>query len=253
MAVNLSHPARMSVGSFYTPIHLQIDDVAAAGLPPSVVEFKTWIDAQSPRPGLPALDAGCGAHVLNSRLLARAGYRALSLDLNADAVDAARRYGLSAVRGSVLSLPFGDGRFSVSVCSGVAHHTPDPWQAFRELHRVLAPDGRLYLSLYTFAGSPAEWAVRGLRLLGRLVPFRLAHRLGRSSAVVNNFILDHMYVPILWLFTASEVEAYLRSIGFAVEASTATVGVSQSTLGRALTGDGLLRTFICRKLPRRDA
>lgn len=249
MAINLSHPDTVNVGSFYTPIHLQIDDVASDRLPPTVAEFKQWLDSlHTPGPSQRlALDAGCGVHVLNSRLLDRAGYDVTALDLNADAVRAARDYDLRSVRGSVMWLPFAAGRFAVVVCSGVAHHTPDPWVAMRELYRVLEPGGRLYLTLYTFAGSPAAWMVRILRTFGRIVPFAFAHRLGRRSTFVNNFILDHMYVPVLWVFEAAEIEQYLASIGFELLSSAANVGLAQSPAGRALTGDGLLRVFVCLK------
>ncbi|PZS14763.1 MAG: class I SAM-dependent methyltransferase [Solirubrobacterales bacterium] len=77
----------------------------------------------------------------------------------------ARRLGLEVktVRADAESLPFADHSFDLVIGHAVLHHLPDLGRAFSELHRVLAPGGRI-----AFAGEPsrlgdrlAAWPKRG--------------------------------------------------------------------------------------------
>ena len=74
------------------------------------------------------------------------------------------------------------------------------------------------------------------------------HGLFKRSTVVNNFVLDHMYVPILWLYRTADFARMLERSGFGVNET------SVSTLDRfhgrrlgtwSVTGDGLVRVFLC--------
>ena len=67
--------------------------------------------------------------------------------------------------------------------------------------------------------------------------------------MVNNFVLDHAYVPILWIYTAEEVRKALARVGFEVveEFPQAFDFFQRLPLRRWTTGDGLLRAFVCRK------
>jgi SAM-dependent methyltransferase len=49
--------------------------------------------------------------------------------------------------GSVESIPCDDGRFDVVITQEVLEHVPDPFQAIREIARVLKPGGRAYVQL----------------------------------------------------------------------------------------------------------
>jgi SAM-dependent methyltransferase len=66
-----------------------------------------------------------------------------------------RGLGPAGVCGSALALPFVDGCFDVVAAFDVVEHCEPEAQAMRELGRVLAPGGRLLLSLpaYTWAWS----------------------------------------------------------------------------------------------------
>jgi SAM-dependent methyltransferase len=198
------------------------------------------------------LDCGCGVHALNIRTCAELGFRRVeAIDVNPDVAitlrDQSGRIGFTP--GSVLDIPFGAGEFDLVICSGVAHHTSKPSRAFEEIARVLKPGGVAYISLYAFRGSVFHCFVRAIRALAHVIPYRAAHRLGARSRIINNFVLDHMYVPILWLYTAAEAREQLGQAGLAVESE---FGASfdvfiDRPLGRLISGDGLLRIFICRK------
>ncbi|MGQ0612351.1 MAG: class I SAM-dependent methyltransferase [Planctomycetaceae bacterium] len=121
----------------------------------------------------PVLDVGCGTGRL-AVPLARRGLRLLALDRSVvslafvrDACDAA------CVAGNALAIPARDASFPLVVCSGVIHHTPDPWRALAECCRVIAPGGLLYLRAYN-RRSLYRWIHAGpgglLRLLARLGP-----------------------------------------------------------------------------------
>jgi ubiquinone/menaquinone biosynthesis C-methylase UbiE len=260
VAKNLSRsPTSASMDALYAAIHRQMtaDDEAALQRPTAQEFADALRDHRIPADGT-ALDAGCGGTLSLSTACAEHGFRhVVAIDQNEISLEhaaaVARESGASAIhlsRGSVLRLPFADRTFEFAVCSGVAHHTADPERAIAELARVIKPRGRLYLSLYCFAGSPSELVVRLLRRLGVMIEFERAHRLFWSHRVINNFVLDHMYVPVLWLYKAAEVRDMIGGHGFDIERewpSRMDPFVRFGALGRALSGDGLLRVWLCRR------
>ena len=134
------------------------------------------------RPGMTALDVGCGQG-RHSLEFFRRGCTVVGVDMNpADlmhtrflltdlAREEARARGLPPsedpmhppeagaprliLRGDALRLPFPDGAFQRVVCSEVLEHVTDPDAAAAELVRVLAPGGRLAVSVPT---PFTEWA-----------------------------------------------------------------------------------------------
>jgi SAM-dependent methyltransferase len=64
--------------------------------------------------------------------------------------------------GDSLQLDFEDGRFDAVYSMGVLHHVADTDRALREIHRVLKPNGVIYIALYN-STSPKVLAARGLR------------------------------------------------------------------------------------------
>jgi SAM-dependent methyltransferase len=75
------------------------------------------------------LNLGCGE--------TRFGDRIINFDL-------ARTSAVQIV-GNALRLPFADGLFDLVISQEAVEHVPDPFQAVREMARVLRPGGRLYL------------------------------------------------------------------------------------------------------------
>lgn len=95
-------------------------------------------------------------------------------------------------------------------------------------------------------GASPSGGVRFLRVLSYLVPYRVAHALLRRLPAANNFLLDHMYVPVLWLYSAAEARAAFAGLGCTVleEFPTSFDVFARTRLGRSIVGDGLLRIFV---------
>ncbi|HEX3943022.1 MAG TPA: methyltransferase domain-containing protein [Rhizomicrobium sp.] len=257
MAANLSFAGAQSTKGFYSDIHrVMVDRSRKDALPPTSAEFATWLARRFGRSaaGLSALDCGCGLHTFNIRSCQRIGFaRNEAIDANPDVV-AELRGEVQNVQfrvGSVLEIPSSNDEFDLVICSGVAHHTSDPLRAFHEIARVMKPGAIAYISLYTFRLSLFDAFVRAIRVLSHIIPYGVARYVSRHSRILNNFVLDHMYVPLLWLYTAADARAEIARAGLTIEAdfpSSFDVFCGRP-LGRFISGDGLLRVFVCRKPP----
>jgi SAM-dependent methyltransferase len=91
---------------------------------------------------------------------------------------------------SLESLPFTEGNISRIVCDNVLEHVEDPYKAVAEIHRVLQPNGLLYVALpflYPFHNSPNDfrrWTDEGIkRMLQQFEIVRLGVRAGPFSAL----------------------------------------------------------------------
>ena len=99
------------------------------------------------------LDAGCGTGGFLARLNATwPEAEATGLEFNPGAAARARtKSGTSVAGGSVLSMPFADASFqAVTSMDVLCHAAVEPAAALAEMHRVLAPGGRLMLNLPAF-------------------------------------------------------------------------------------------------------
>ena len=114
-------------------------------------------------PGDRVLDAGCGPGRFTIEL-ARIGARVVAADISPGQLDLHRRYVAAAgaedavearVVADVVSLPFADDEFDVTVCYGgalsyVLERGPE---AVAELARVTRPGGHILVSVMTLVGS----------------------------------------------------------------------------------------------------
>jgi SAM-dependent methyltransferase len=112
------------------------------------------------RPGDSVLDVGCGAGVdllIAARLVGPNG-RVSGLDLTPEMVAKARsNLGPRAeiALGTAEAIPFADESFDVVISNGVLNLCPSKEQAYREIHRVLRPDGRLQFADIVLKGDLA--------------------------------------------------------------------------------------------------
>ncbi|MBN2359828.1 MAG: methyltransferase domain-containing protein [Deltaproteobacteria bacterium] len=93
------------------------------------------------------LDAGCGTGQILERL-GRAGIRACGVDLSSGMLRQARSRAPLLVRGDLVALPFGDGRFDAVCCFKVLAHVPEVGRALAELGRLVRPGGFLIAEFY---------------------------------------------------------------------------------------------------------
>jgi SAM-dependent methyltransferase len=85
-------------------------------------------------------------------------------------VDAVSVPGVDVV-GDIHNLPIDADSFDCVFCTGTLEHVRDPWQAVREIHRVLKPGGIVHLDVPFIQGYHADptdywrFTLDGLRLL----------------------------------------------------------------------------------------
>jgi SAM-dependent methyltransferase len=124
------------------------------------------------------LDLGCGTGQLALRIrdaLPHCDVVGCDFSRGMLARAAARGPALRWVQGDALRLPLRDASFDAAVSTEAFHWFPDPQAALRELHRVLAPGGRLLVALVnppfevlsraaaltsSWVGEPFDWPTR---------------------------------------------------------------------------------------------
>ena len=117
---------------------------------PEIHEFAQFQDAKDKK--MLEIGVGAGTDFLQ---WVRAGAIAYGLDLTPQAIEHVRHrlslYDLKAEEfkvGDAENLPFPDNFFEMVYSWGVIHHTPDTPKAFREIVRVLAPNGKAKIMVY---------------------------------------------------------------------------------------------------------
>ena len=130
--------------------------------------FAPWVPAllglAAPQIGERFLDVACGTGVVARHAVSRIGPtgRVVGLDMNPKMLDMARARGPSVEwkEGDAQALPFADREFDMVVCQQGLQFFPNRDVALREMHRVLAPGGRLALALWSeIESSPGHDAL----------------------------------------------------------------------------------------------
>ncbi|MBI3557105.1 MAG: class I SAM-dependent methyltransferase [Deltaproteobacteria bacterium] len=128
------------------------------------------------------LNVGCNNGYMERHLLRGLGASCFGVDADPQAIEFARRSGLSGLQDNVdartrfqcspaENLPFGDALFDKVLCLDTLEHVTNEKQALHEIHRVLKPGGTLVLSVpHDFMNflDPDE-LTRGLRNVVRKV------------------------------------------------------------------------------------
>lgn len=169
---------------------VQID--AYSGLPLSERRWKAetgwakdWLEKKW------ILDVGCGAGRFLD-IASKTGCELVGLDIS-QAIDAAAvtmkgRPNVHLVQASIFELPFRTGAFDGCYCIGVIQHTPDPEQALRSLPRILAPGGRIAVTIY----ERKPWTLLYAKYLIR----PLTNRLNKKVLLTAIKILMPVLFPI---------------------------------------------------------
>ena len=145
------------------------------------------------------LDVGCGAGGFLDALRAREPAAHIEgIEANEVAAATARATGFTVTTGSFPDTRPTRSQYGCIVFNDVLEHMIDPWIALRVAHRLMAPDGRLVVSVPN---------VRNLATLSMLI-FR-----GEWS-YVDAGVLDRTH---LRFFTRSSLEQAITDAGFAIE------------------------------------
>ena len=166
---------------------------------------------------------------LTLRMLQLAKSRAVKARA-ASPISAADLYGPRLLQGDMLALPFGPAEFDVVTTGYGLRNVPDLAQAIREIHRVLAPGGRLlsldfnrpanvvvraaYLTYLTIAGSALGLALHGDADTYRYIPESIRSYPGAEG--VARLLEQHGFirvrvVPLLFGLMAIHVAERDRS------------------------------------------
>jgi ubiquinone/menaquinone biosynthesis C-methylase UbiE len=171
--------------------------------------------------GQDVLEVGVGLGVDFVRF-ARAGARAVGIDLTQAAVDSTRRLveleGLQAtvMVGDAEQLPFLSDSFDVVYSWGVLHHTPNTQRSIDEVLRVLRPDGEARVMLYALH-SPFAVGVWGRQVLRerRRMSVRAALARGLESPGTKAYTddeIERMFSRFATVERSRLVTAYDRKV-----------------------------------------
>ena len=176
-----------------------------------------------------ALDCGCGGGGMPMSLAEHVARRSASIPSTGSGTRAsqlARERGmrnLTFLQADGMALPFRSGSFDLVLSHAVIEHVPDAMRYLQECRRVMAPDGRMYLSTapyLSFAGAhlprllvpvPLHWIVgrriafRTFRWLARRAPWtlqgagarELVHPRARQGIVKHDDLLEKVRVQRL--------------------------------------------------------
>jgi 2-polyprenyl-3-methyl-5-hydroxy-6-metoxy-1,4-benzoquinol methylase len=182
--------------------------------------------------GKKVLDAGCGTGEY-SCWFASCGARVTGIDLSDGSLNEAKAYAeslsLDSVRfekRSVLATGFADASFDFVYCTGVLHHTSDPFGGLVELCRVLRPGGKLLISLYSCSGFLLREARRRVanylggedlqrRVLwgSRLFPFTARRFIRGQRNDAQAALYDYFAIPHETLHSVGEVLGWFDRLG----------------------------------------
>lgn len=110
-----------------------------------LVETRSAIVPSQVSPGR-ALEIGCGRGDFLEQL-ARAGQDVYGVEPAPTAAEIARQRGFHVHTGTLESASLASGGFDAAFAWMVVEHLPEPRVTLSEIHRVLAPDGRLFFSV----------------------------------------------------------------------------------------------------------
>jgi SAM-dependent methyltransferase len=160
-------------------------------------------------PGARVLDAGCGSG-RNMVELLRYG-QVTGIELSPTSVQVAReRHAGEVIEGSVLEMPFANDSFDLALSLDVIEHLEDHIAALRELRRVVAPGGRLLVTVpaYQWLWSRHDVVNHHYRRYSRATLVEAAERAGWSCERSMHF--NSLLLPLAIGMRALELFARNR-------------------------------------------
>ncbi|PIR52906.1 hypothetical protein COU76_03965 [Candidatus Peregrinibacteria bacterium CG10_big_fil_rev_8_21_14_0_10_49_10] len=123
--------------------------------------FGRWVD-QAVSPMATVLEVGCGTGQMTNFLGLVGTRKVIGVDQSIASLTLGQKFkeqfdlkNVSFVQGNIFALPVKPNAVDVLICSGVLHHTPDPYGGFKELLKRVKPGGYIVIGLYnTYARIP---------------------------------------------------------------------------------------------------
>jgi SAM-dependent methyltransferase len=160
------------------------------------------------------LEVGCGTGQLGN-FLSIAGRDVLSVDMTWNSLALGHRFkmanGLDRVHFAQMNLfrlPLQPAIFDAVICTGVLHHTSDPYRGFQGLIQLVKPGGHIIVGLYNLFGR-AQTRMRRLlasflgRRVERLDPYLAGTRMAADKRLA--WYMDQYQNPHESLHTMDEV------------------------------------------------
>jgi len=162
--------------------------------------LEAWVPS-----GARVLDVGAGTGAFAARLRERRGAHVVCIEPDADRAACARERGLEVFAGTVEEFAeCAERSFDAVVLADVLEHVPYPAPLLQALRTIVAPEGRLLVSV----PNVAHWTVRASLLLGRF-DYR------------PTGLMDATHLR--W-FTLSSLTRLLEACGFQIDARVSTTG-----------------------------
>ena len=129
--------------------------------------------------------------------------------------------------GDIHDMPIGDASYDCIICTGTLEHVADPWQAVREIHRVLRPGGVVHVDVPFIQGYHADptdywrFTIEGLRhLCGAFDEMDSGVHIGPTCGLVwiarewANSLRDDRIVSNICLIAVALATAPLRYLDY---------------------------------------
>ena len=210
------------------------------------------------------LDVACGTGVLARHAAGVVGGEGsvTGLDIGAGMLAVAQQLGpeISWHQGSAESLPFGDAAFDVVLSQFGLMFFPDRVAALREMHRVLAPGGRLVVAvwdelaasqaypelvdlLHRLAGQPAADALRAPYVLGDAEQLTALFQQAGVADISLRTMREQARFPSLRAMVEADLRGWLPVMGVQLEETLIEqiLQAAESALSAFVAADGSMR------------
>lgn len=143
--------------------------------------------------GSTILDGGCGNGEL-TRSYAEYGPEVVAMDFSRSVEGARKRlfekgfhvsHRVHYIQGNVLELPLLQRSFDMVHSSGVLHHTPSTYRAFRSVSKAVKPGGKVYIQLYRRRPAWIHAINVTLRAITTRMPMNLLYGLCYAATPVH--------------------------------------------------------------------
>lgn len=169
------------------------------------------------KPGDKVLEFGCGTGQLGNYLAATGHSKIYSADLTINSLKLGNNFkkhnninGINFFECDIFKPCFKDEVFDVVICSGVLHHTIDPYQGYLNLLKMLKPDGYVIIGLYNSISRLKNSAIKYLaKLIGdrAFLLFDDIYKIKDSSAR-KSWVKDQYNHPLEKRYTFNDLHQW---------------------------------------------